>query len=104
MPGQTNFAGYINRFTCQARSQMAQEASGTPSTMAWHTTSPLTRGRVLDIHMLVSRLMRSMALKENMLDPSSSYIDAQLNWLEADLKDVNRQKTPWAIAGAFYRS
>ena len=35
--------------------------------------------------------------------PFSTLRDAQLKWLEKDLSAVDRNKTPWIIAGTFYR-
>lgn len=33
--------------------------------------------------------------------PFSTLCDAQLKWLEKDLSSVDRNKTPWIIAGMF---
>lgn len=31
--------------------------------------------------------------------PFGSYMDAQVDWLQNDLKNVDRKKTPWVIVG-----
>ncbi|KAK2462526.1 hypothetical protein APHAL10511_005496 [Amanita phalloides] len=96
MPGQTNFTGYINHFRMPSI-----ESRGTGN--FWYS---FDHGMVHYI-----QLDTETDLGHGLIGPSEpggpdnqdsgpfgSYMDAQINWLRADLAAIDRKKTPWVVA------
>lgn len=97
MPGQTNFTGFRNHF----RMPSAQSGgvgnfwysfdNGMVHYVQFDTETDLGHGFIGPDEVGGSEGEDS--------GPFSNIRDAQLNWLEKDLRSVDRQKTPWIIAG-----
>lgn len=96
MPGQTNFTGYINHFRMPS-----PESKGTGN--FWYS---FDNGMV---HYVVFDTETDLGDGHQGPDepngpeaenagPFGKMMNSQLDWMESDLKAVNRSKTPWVVA------
>lgn len=95
MPGQSNFTGFINHFRMPSK-----ESKGTGN--FWYS---FDHGMVHYIQLDTETDLGHGFIGPDQVGgvegddsgPFNSIIDAQTTWLEADLKAVNRELTPWVI-------
>ena len=95
MPGQTNFTGYRNHF------RMPSAESGGLGNFWYSWDHGMAHYIQIDTetdlgHNLIGPDEPGGSEEEDS-GPFSTLKDAQTNWLENDLKHVNRSKTPWII-------
>ena len=101
MPGQTNFTGYRNHFRMPSPQSGGvgnfwySFDSGMVHYIQFDTETDLGHGFIGPDEIGGSEGEES--------GPFSTLRDAQLNWLEKDLSSVDRNKTPWIIAGTFLK-
>ncbi|EEA23634.1 hypothetical protein TMatcc_002510 [Talaromyces marneffei ATCC 18224] len=95
VPGQTNFTGYINHF------RMPSPQSGGLGNFWYSFDHGMVHYIQLDTetdlgHGFISPDEPGGPESENS-GPFSTLRDAQTNWLQKDLADVDRKKTPWVV-------
>ncbi|KAL7925999.1 Metallo-dependent phosphatase-like protein [Trichoderma austrokoningii] len=97
MPGQTNFTGFKNHF------RMPSDVSRGTGNFWYSWNSGMAHFIQLDTetdlgHGFIGPDEIGGTEGEG-ASPVNSHMNAQVNWLEADLKAVDRKQTPWIIVG-----
>ncbi|ODQ76018.1 hypothetical protein LIPSTDRAFT_1422 [Lipomyces starkeyi NRRL Y-11557] len=95
IPGQTNFTGYINHF------RMPSAESGGTGNFWYSFDHGMVHYITLDTetdlgHGFIGNDQVGGSEFDNS-GPFNATLNAQTTWLEADLKSVDRSKTPWII-------
>ena len=96
MPGQTNFTGYINHFRMPS-----SESQGTGN--FWYSfDNGMVHYVVFDTETDIGDGRTAPdepgGAEQEDAGPFGKMMNSQLQWMESDLKAVDRSKTPWVVA------
>jgi hypothetical protein len=100
MPGQTNFTGYINHFRMPS-----PESQGTGN--FWYSfDNGMVHYVVFDTETDIGDGRTAPdepgGPEQEDAGPFGKMMNSQLQWMESDLKAVDRSKTPWVVARAYF--